>query len=295
MQFYNRNAVSKVLQPGVPNRGNIISIQKDGVFFVMDFKEIIYTKQEGVGLITLNRPDVLNAFSPTMLDEWVAAVEDAKYNDDVRVLVVTGAGRGFCSGANVKEMAAAKRSSSKARIATQIYQKLPKAVEGLKKPYIAAVNGVAVGGGFDSASMADIRIASDKARFAINHLRIARLSADGGLFFLSRIIGVSKTLELVFTQRFFDAEEALSMGYVHRLVPHDELMSVAMEFAAGMAQGPPVAMQLAKQLIYRCPESTLLRHLEDMDHAMAINEGTEDYNEGPKALSEKRAPRFKGK
>ncbi|MFC1885558.1 enoyl-CoA hydratase/isomerase family protein [Thermodesulfobacteriota bacterium] len=261
----------------------------------MDFKEIIYTQQDGVGLITLNRPELLNAFSPTMLEEWVAAIEDAKFNDDVRVLVVTGAGRGFCSGANVKEMAAAKQSSNNSRFETQIYQKLPRAVEGLNKPYIAAVNGAAVGGGFDSASMADIRIASDTARFAINHLRIARLSADGGLFFLSRILGVSKTLELVLTQRFFDAKEALQMGYVNRVAPHDELMSVTLEFALGLAKGPPVAMQLAKQLIYRCPESTLARHLEDMDHAMAINERTEDYIEGPKALGEKRAPKFTGR
>jgi len=262
----------------------------------MDFKEIIYTKQDGVGIITLNRPEVLNAFSPTMLDEWAAAVEDVKYDDGVRVLVVTGAGRGFSSGADVKAMAlAAKLSPAKGKYQTQIYQKLPRAVEGLNKPYIAAVNGAAVGGGFDSASMADIRIASDKARFAINHLRIARLSADGGLFFLTRILGVSKTLELVLTYEFFDAQEALRIGYVNRVVPHDELMSATMEFAARMAQGPPVAMQLSKHLIYRCPESTLARHLEDVDTAMVINEGTEDYDEGPRALREKRAPRFKGK
>ena len=262
----------------------------------MNFKEIIYTKQDGVGVITLNRPDVLNAFSPTMLNEWVAVVEDAKCDDEVRVLVVTGAGQGFCSGANVKEMAsAAQLSPAQARYGSRIYQMLPRALDGLDKPYIAAVNGAAVGGGFDSASMADIRIASERARFAINHLRVARLSADGGYYFLARILGVSKTLEMVLTCDFFDAEEALRIGYVSRVVPHDELMPATMELAKRLAQGPPMAMQLAKRLIYRCPESTPSRHLEDVETAMALNEGTEDYLEGPRALREKRAPQFKGR
>ena len=270
--------------------------QKNGVFFNMDFKELIYTKQDGVGIITLNQPEVLNAFSPTMLDEWVATIEDAKYDDDVKVLVVTGAGRGFCTGANVKAMASAGRPSSATdRYNSQFLKRLPRTVEGLNKPYIAAVNGPAVGGGFDSASMADFRIASEKARFAINHLRIARLSADGGLFFLTRILGVSKTMELVLTHEFFDADEALRIGYVNRVVPHDELMPATLEFAAKLAKGPPVAMQLIKRLIYRCHGSTLTRHLDDLDSAMVINEGTEDYIEGPKALREKRAPQFKGR
>jgi 2-(1,2-epoxy-1,2-dihydrophenyl)acetyl-CoA isomerase len=261
----------------------------------MDFQEIIYTKEDGVALITLNRPEVLNAFSPSMLDEWVAAIDDARFSDDVRVVVVTGAGRGFCTGADVKAMAAAGLTSAGPRYEAQMIQRLPRAVEALNKPYIAAINGPAVGGGFDSASMADFRIASEKARFAINHLRIARLSTDGGLFFLTRILGVSKTLELALTYEFFDAEEALRIGYLNRLVPHDDLMSTTMEFAAKLAQGPSVAMQLVKRLVYRCYESTLTRHLEDVDNAMMINEGTEDYAEGPQALSEKRAPRFKGR
>ena len=262
----------------------------------MSFKEIIYTKKDGVGVITLNRPEVLNAFSPTMLGEWVAALEDAKYDDAVRVIVVTGAGRGFCSGADIKAAeSAGRKASAGARQDTQHIQQLPKTVEGLNKPYIAAVNGPAVGGGFDSASMADFRIASEKARFAINPLRIARLSADGGLFFLTRILGVGKTLELALTYEFFDAPEALRIGYVNRVVPHDELMPATLAFAAKLAQGPPVAMQLAKRLVYRCHESTLTRHLEDVDTAMVINEGTRDYLEGPKALREKRTPRFEGK
>jgi 2-(1,2-epoxy-1,2-dihydrophenyl)acetyl-CoA isomerase len=261
----------------------------------VEFKEILYTKKEGVATITLNRPEILNAFSPTMLTEWVAALEEAKYDDDVRVVVVTGAGRGFCSGADVKRMAADRPIVSGGRYQARLtVQRLPRAVESLDKPYIAAVNGAAVGGGFDTASMADIRIASDRATFSINHLRIAGLSADGGYYFLTRILGISRTLELVFTYRFFDAEEALKIGYVSRVVPAAELQQTAFELASQIAKGPPVAMQLAKRLIYRCQDMGLDEHLEDMEAAIQINGHTEDSKEGPRAWAEKRAPVFKG-
>ena len=262
----------------------------------MNFEEIVYTKKEGVATITLNRPQVLNAFSPTMLTEWVAALEDAKYDDAVRVVVVTGAGRGYCSGADVKLMAAGQPIVSGGRYQARLtVQRLPRAVESLDKPYIAAVNGAAVGGGFDTASMADIRIASDAATFSINHLRIAGLSADGGYYYLTRILGLARTMELVLTCRFFDAGEALKMGYVSRVVPAAELQQAAFDLASQIAKGPPVAMQLAKRLIYRCQDLGLDEHLEDVEAAVQINGHTEDSKEGPIAWAERRAPIFKGR
>jgi enoyl-CoA hydratase/carnithine racemase len=262
----------------------------------VDFQEILYAKREGVATITLNRPHVLNAFSPTMLTEWVAALEDAKYDDDVRAVVVTGAGRGYCSGADVKLMAAGRPIVSGGRYQARLtVQRLPRAVESLDKPYIAAVNGAAVGGGFDTASMADIRIASDAATFAINHLRIAGLSADGGYYFLTRILGLSRTLELVLSCRFFDAQEALKMGYVSQVVPAAELQQAAFDLASRIAKGPPITTQLAKRLIYRCQDLGLDEHLEDVEAAVQINNHTEDSKEGPRAWAEKRAPDFKGR
>lgn len=264
---------------------------------MMDFKEIIYTKEEGIATITLNRPHAMNAFSPTMLNEWVTAIEDAKYDEDVRVVVVTGAGRGFCSGADVKAMSSrTELPIHQTRYRERLtVQRLPRAVESLDKPYIAAVNGPAVGGGFDQASMADIRIASDRARFAINHLRISGLSGDGGYWFLVRILGIAKTLELALTYRFFDAEEALRIGYVSKVVPHDELPAATKELATQLAKGPPIAMQLAKRLIYRSAYLGLDEHLEDIEAAAMINQSTEDRKEGPRAFAEKRAPVFKGR
>jgi enoyl-CoA hydratase/carnithine racemase len=262
----------------------------------MDFQEILFTKKAGVATITFNRPHVLNAFSPTMHTESIAALEEAKYDDDVRVVVVTGAGRGYCSGADVKRMAGGEPIVSGGRYQARLtVQRLPRAVESLDKPYIAAVNGPAVGGGFDTASMADIRIASDTATFAINHLRIAGLSADGGYYYLTRILGLSRTLELVFSRRFFDAQEALEMGYVSRVVPAAELEQAVFELASQIAEGPPVTTQLAKRLIYRCQDLGLDEHLEDVEAAVQINGHTEDSKEGPRAWAEKRDPVFTGR
>ncbi|HLE82153.1 MAG TPA: enoyl-CoA hydratase-related protein [Dehalococcoidia bacterium] len=262
----------------------------------MEFKEILYTKKDGIATITLNRPHVLNAFSSTMLNEWVAALEEAKYDDEVRVVVVTGTGRGFCSGADVKAMASGKPIVGAGRYAARLsVQRLPRAVESLDKPYIAAINGPAVGGGFDTASMADIRIAADTATFSINHLRIAGLSADGGYYFLTRILGMARTLELVLTHRFFDAQEALRIGYVSRVVPAAELAQATWELASMIAKGPPVATQLAKRLIHRCLDLGLDEHLEDVEAAIQINNHTDDAQEGPRAWAEKRTPIYKGK
>src|SRR3990172_13360016 len=178
-----------------------------------------------------------------MLNEWVAALEEAKYDDEVRVVVVTGTGRGFCSGADVKAMASGKPIVGAGRYAARLsVQRLPRAVESLDKPYIAAINGPAVGGGFDTASMADIRIAADTATFSMNHLRIAGLSADGGYYFLARILGIAKTMELAMKFDFFDAAEALRIGYVSQVVPHEQLGDSTRDLAARLAEGPPNAM-----------------------------------------------------
>lgn len=258
------------------------------------FKEILYSKQDGVGLITLNRPGVLNAFSSTMMSEWVQAIEDAKYDAEVRVVVVTGAGRGFCTGADLKEPPKELPAGQRLYEGRLGLQRLPRAVESLDKPYVAAINGPAVGGGFDAASMADIRIASDRAKFSINHLRVSRVSVDGGYYYLTRIIGLARTLELVFTYRFFDADEAMRIGYVHEVVPHEELMPHVMGMARAMAKGPPIATQLVKRLIYRSMSLGLDEHLEDVEAARLIVSGTQDYLEGPRAWAERRDAAFLG-
>ncbi len=264
--------------------------------------ELLYDVQDHIAVITLNRPEKLNAFSNEMLDAWQESITRASVDQSVRVIVITGAGRGFCSGADVgRERAgadvlggdpnapAANRNSLRNSV-----QRVPRALFNCEKPYIAAVNGVAAGAGMDMASMADLRIASDRARFGMRYVNMALIPGDGGCYYLPRIVGMSKALELMWTGRLFNAEEALDMGYVSRVVPHDELMEHTLEFAGQITKMPAVSVQLIKRLAYRSAETGLHESLEMADHAMVIARSTEDAKEGPRAFAEKREPNFQG-
>ena len=268
----------------------------------MSDEPIIYDVQGHVATITLNRPEKLNAFSNEMLDQWQAGIVRASEDQGVRVVIVTGAGRGFCSGADVgRERAgadvlggdpnapAANRNSLRNSV-----QRVPRALFNMEKPYIAAVNGAAVGAGMDMASMADLRIASDRAKFGMAYVRMALIPGDGGAYYLPRIVGMSKALELMWTGRIFGPDEALQMGYVSRVVPADELMGQTMELAEEISRMPAVSVQLIKRLAYRSAVTGLHEALEMADHAMVIARSTEDAKEGPRAFAEKREPNFQG-
>ncbi|HLB11857.1 MAG TPA: enoyl-CoA hydratase-related protein [Dehalococcoidia bacterium] len=268
----------------------------------MDFQDILYTKENGIATITLNRPQAMNTFHPNMLSEWTQAIEDAKHDDDVMVIMVTGAGRAFCAGMDVKASAEGRAAENPDLPTGHMWHNLRdtvhqvhRAVMDLPKPYIAAVNGAAAGGGMDLLSLCDIRIASDKARFGMSYVKMAVVPGGGGCYFMPRIVGMAKALELMWTGDFIDAEEALRIGYVSKVVPHDELMPATYEFCEKLVQGPAVAIQLAKRLAYRCTTLTMPEALEAADSAMAIALSTEDAKEGPRAFVEKRVPVFKGR
>jgi 2-(1,2-epoxy-1,2-dihydrophenyl)acetyl-CoA isomerase len=271
----------------------------------VNFEQILYEKDGGVATITLNRPERMNAFTDVMIREWAQAIEDARTDREVRVVIVTGAGRGFCAGADLRggsgvaEAARADRPPSAADRRNWLrdgVHAVPRAVALLDKPYIAAVNGAAVGAGMDMASMADIRIASDRARFAMSYMKVGLVPGDGGCYFLPRIVGLSKALELIWTGDFLDAQEALRVGYVSKVVPADDLMAEATAFARKLAEGPAVAMQLAKRLVYRGLEGASWQEaLEQANTAMAIAQSTEDAREGPRAFAESRPPKFIGR
>jgi enoyl-CoA hydratase/carnithine racemase len=246
----------------------------------------------------------MNAFTDVMLREWAQALEDARLDREVRAVIVTGAGRGFCAGADLRggigiaaEGAEAGPPSAADRrnwLRDGVHY-VPRAVQLLDKPYIAAVNGAAVGAGMDMASMADIRIASDAAKFAMSYVKVGLVPGDGGCYFLPRIVGVAKALELIWTGDFIDPEEALRIGYVSQVVPGDKLMEATRELALRLAQGPAVAMQLAKRLVYRGLESSWHEAFEQANTAMAIAQSTEDAREGPRAFRESRPPKFTGR
>jgi 2-(1,2-epoxy-1,2-dihydrophenyl)acetyl-CoA isomerase len=252
------------------------------------FEDIIYAKDDGVAVITLNRPQSMNSFGLKMLSELLAAITDAKSDREVRVVVLTGAGRGFCSGADVKSFTTSDYQEGLLNAVRQ----MALAVESFEKPYVAAVNGAAVGGGCDIATMADIRIASEKAKFAVNHVRIAGVSIDGGYYFLNRVLGMAKTMELVLTRRFFNAREALAMGYVNQVVPHDDLMPVTMELAKDMAKASQPAIQAAKRLVRRATVQTLDEQIKEVQAAQRELWRTADPLEGTSAVIQRRPASF---
>jgi len=270
----------------------------------MDFEQILYEKVDGVATITLNRPERMNAFTDVMIREWAAALEDARVDREVRAVVVTGAGRGFCAGADLRggsgvgENARSEQPASAADRRNWLrdgVHMVPRAVQLLDKPYIAAVNGAAVGAGMDMATMADLRFASDQAKFAMSYVKVGLVPGDGGCYTLPRIVGLSKALELIWTGDFIDAHEALRIGYVSRVYPAEDLLSEAQAFARRLAQGPAVAMQLAKRLVYRGLTADWHEAFEQANTAMAIAQSTEDAREGPRAFVENRPPRFTGR
>jgi enoyl-CoA hydratase/carnithine racemase len=267
----------------------------------MDYEAIRYDVDEGVAVITLNKPERLNAFDDQMLEEWASAINVADLDPDVRVLVITGAGRGFCSGMNVAQEAAGDGLlKSQATVATRRHSlrnrvhPVPRALIQLEKPYIAAVNGAAAGAGMDMASFADIRFASSTARFGMTYVRMGLIPGDGGCYTLPRIVGTARALELIWSGRLFDAQEALEIGYVSAVYEPDDLMPKTLEFAKQIARGPANAIQLSKKLVYRSQDISLDEHLDMAQMAMFVAQSTEDAKEGPKAFVEKREPQFKG-
>ena len=267
----------------------------------MSYEQITYEKPDGIATITLNRPERMNAFTPVMLDEWYAALVDAHTDADVRVVILTGGGRGFCAGADLsggEGVSLLHRSASQVdnrNFLRDSVQRIPRLVSIMEKPYIAAVNGAAVGAGMDMASMCDMRFAADNAGFGMTYVRMGLIPGDGGCYFLPRIVGMAKALDLIWSGRIFDAQEALAMGYVSAVVPAEELMEYTREYATRLVKGPAVAIQQAKRLAYRSQELSLDAALDLAQQAMFIAQSTEDSREGPRAFVEKREPQFKGR
>jgi enoyl-CoA hydratase/carnithine racemase len=266
----------------------------------VSYEQIIYTKEGGVATIMLNRPQTLNAFTPTMIDEWARAIEDAKLDPGVRVVIVTGAGRGFCSGVDVRSFRELEHMDGNPVVDGRYWlqhsvHRVPLALRTMDKPYIAAVNGPAAGAGMDMASMADMRIASETARFAMSYVNVGIVPGDGGCYYLPRIIGVARALDLIWTGRTMDAQEALRIGYVSQVVPPEQLLDSVIAYATKLAKGPQVAIELAKRLVYEGLETNnLFKELRSAEHAMLIARATEDAIEGPRAWAEKRPPQFRG-
>ena len=262
----------------------------------MNFENIILEKEGSVAIITLNRPEVLNAISLKLRKELLDALKIAEKDDTVRCILITGAGRAFCSGGDVKEMEKLTASSeAERRERLQILNEVVMCLANMQKPVVAAVNGATVGAGCSLAMACDIVIASEDAKFSQAFVNVALIPDTGGTFFLPRLVGVRKAKELVFTGEMIDARKACELGMVNRVVAAGSLMNVAREFAMKLANGPTKTIGLAKIAINKGLISDLRASLDYEKELQNICFLSEDHKEGVVAFKEKRKTRFKGR
>lgn len=261
------------------------------------YEDIIYEKEDHLAIITLNRPAKLNAITMPMRKSLLKAFDDVHTDDNVRVLIVTGSGRGFCSGEDVgfqADLLVQPFEKQSRRLKLQNAYELGPILPTIWKPVIAAVNGVAAGAGLSIAAESDIRIASEQARFSSIFVRRGLIPDNSLTWFLPRLVGLSKAYEMMWTGDMIDAKEALRIGLVSRVVPHDRLMADAKELANRIAEGPPMAIELTKHAVQRALGSDLGSQLEHEWWTQQVCMASEDHAEGVKAFQEKREPRFKG-
>ena len=256
-----------------------------------------FVVEEAVATITLDRPDKLNAFSDEMLDVWLAALEECRTRDDIRVVVITGTGRSFTTGGDIEGFGSSASNTAaamKRRVSAGI-QRLTQTIAEHEKPVIADLNGIATGGGLDVALACDIRFAAESARFAETYVRMGLIPGGGGAYLLPRIVGAAKALELLWSGDFIDAREAERIGLVNRVVADAELMTETHKFARRVAEGAPLAVQLIKRLVRMGADKDLATGLELAAANMPIVRSSEDHLEAIAAHREKRKPNFKGR
>ena len=260
--------------------------------------DLEYSVDDGVGTIRLNRPERKNAFTMGMIAEWGDIVRDVRHDPDVRVLVVTGAGDAFCSGVDLDSFGdpgTAATPLERRQMLTERIHRVALGLEDLDKPVIASVNGAAVGAGMDMALMADIRIAARSARFAESYIRVGLVPGDGGCYFLPRLVGLAKALELLLTGDFVDAEEAERIGIVNRVVDDGDLVATTDALARKLAQSPPVAVRMIKRATYQSARSDLRTSLDLIASHFGVVTTTEDSAEAMAAFRAKRPGAFKGR
>jgi 2-(1,2-epoxy-1,2-dihydrophenyl)acetyl-CoA isomerase len=224
----------------------------------MEYKTIELIKEEGIAFIYLNRPKVLNALNETMKNELIHALKETAEDDDVRVMILTGRGRGFCAGADLNRFVEVQERDKDHKKKTRFGSiDFPRAFIQYPKPIIAAINGPSYGFGFTVTLTCDIRLASEKAKFSCAFVRIGVTPEFCSTYFLPRLIGYGKAAELIFTARPFDAHEALEIGAVNYVFPHHRLMPEAKKMAKQIASMPPTAVQKSKEILRHGMQSTL--------------------------------------
>jgi enoyl-CoA hydratase/carnithine racemase len=270
----------------------------------MDFKDTIYEKKERVATITYNRPEKMNAWTARMFQELRAAVEDAQRDPDIGAIIITGAGRAYCAGADMGGLNRLAEGTEQLGGAREAGSEQPGAGDEMgrfafmlssSKPIVAAINGPAVGMGFANSLYCDIRIASDRARMGLIFTRRGLAIEFGSSWMLPRIIGVANAVDLAITGRLIDAQEALRMGLVSRVVPQNELMPTVRALAADIAtQCSPLGISYAKRFVYQHLFTDLATAFRDEEESAHVMLRSQDFKEGVRSFLEKRAPKFTG-
>ncbi|MGQ9565125.1 MAG: enoyl-CoA hydratase/isomerase family protein [Candidatus Bathyarchaeales archaeon] len=250
-------------------------------------------EQENIAIITLNRPDALNSMNRELLEELDALLESIRKDDTIRAIVITGAGRAFSVGADLRE--AEKFAEPQVKEFIELGQKVFNKIENFEKPVIAAINGFALGGGLELALACDIRIAAEEAKIGSPEVAVGLIPAWGGCVRLAKTIGRGRATEMILTGGQIDAKEAERIGLVNKVVSADELHSTVMWTAGTIATRAPIAVRHAKRIASKAIEIGMDEANKMMVDACMVCFKTEDIKEGVKAIFEKRSPQFKGK
>ncbi|MFH8735178.1 enoyl-CoA hydratase/isomerase family protein [Streptomyces sp. NPDC017964] len=242
-----------------------------------DHDPVLYAVADGIATLTLNRPRRRNAFTLEMIDDWAAALRTAGADPDVRVIVITGAGQGFCAGVDMDTLLAVEDTplAQKNLLHLTIHQ-VARAIEEVDKPVIAAVNGDATGAGLDMALMCDMRFTARSARLAESYIRLGLVPGDGGCWYLPRLVGQAKALELLLSGEFVDAEEALRIGMVNRVYDDERLLDETYAFAAKLAANPALPMGIIKRTVRAGERLDVRTSLDLISSHMAVVMSTDD-------------------
>ncbi len=262
--------------------------------------EILYETSGRVATITMNRPAKRNAYSETMVHEILKALEGARDDNEIRAVILTGAGKGFCAGGDISRDFQYPARYRGHRLESMLEMRenmhaLIRFLDRFDKPLIAAVNGAAVAGGLTLALACDIRIASESAKLGDTSLKFGLLPDEGGAYYFPRFMGMDRALKMSLLSEVYTAREALALGLVTEVVPDAEVMTRARDLAARLADGPPIAIRLAKRMMYKQRSMQLDHALEDAAMATLAANYTDDVKEGTAAFHEKRKPDFKGR
>lgn len=260
----------------------------------MGYSTLLVERSDSLATITLNRPEARNALDLTMRQELIGALDEVEADADARVVILTGAGGHFCAGGDVKTMRERRQTAADGRARVESLNRLVLRLVNFPRPTIAQVDGFAVGAGCNLALSCDLIVAADRAKFGEVFGKIGLVPDGGGTWLLSRMVGLSRAKELIFTADVIDAARAREMGLVNQVVPATDLERATRTLARRIAAGPPAVLRMAKHLVNRAATSDLASALDQEAWAQAIAITGEDHQEGLRAFFEKRPPRFTG-